>query len=389
MNRIQQYLFKEVLRTVILIVGGLAVLALLAQGLSQTDLIIENRQSAFMYFYVVLLGAPQVIALLTPLAIFIAAVWSLNRIHKDNEIVVAQAAGMTRWQIVSPIMRLAAVAAIAHLTVNLWVQPTAQRQLREAVSEARADLAAALIRPGQFTQAGPELTFYARDSSGGDLRGILISDASDPTTRVDYLAQTGAVILVDGRPAIVMRNGQIHRLDEIESLSILDFEQYTFDLTAFIQEQGAVNLKSSDRYLHELFFIDRTSYLEMRNADGFFAEGHARLTMPLLNIAMALIAALAVIGGDFSRRGYSRRITIATAGAIVLVVVQLSVQSASADDRALNVLQYLVPLGVIAGVAYLSFARGGHTPVLNQRRFLLGERIDASSAQAPAGSPAE
>ncbi|MEO0754817.1 MAG: LptF/LptG family permease, partial [Pseudomonadota bacterium] len=201
MNRIQQYLFKEVLRTVILIVGGLAVLALLAQGLSQTDLIIENRQSAFMYFYVVLLGAPQVIALLTPLAIFIAAVWSLNRIHKDNEIVVAQAAGMTRWQIVSPIMRLAAVAAIAHLTVNLWVQPTAQRQLREAVSEARADLAAALIRPGQFTQAGPELTFYARDSSGGDLRGILISDASDPTTRVDYLAQTGAVIQVDGRPA--------------------------------------------------------------------------------------------------------------------------------------------------------------------------------------------
>jgi len=389
MNRIQQYLFKEVLRTVILIVGGLAVLALLAQGLSQTDLIIENRQSAFMYFYVVLLGAPQVIALLTPLAIFIAAVWSLNRIHKDNEIVVAQAAGMTRWQIVSPIMRLAAVAAIAHLTVNLWVQPTAQRQLREAVSEARADLAAALIRPGQFTQAGPELTFYARDSSGGDLRGILISDASDPTTRVDYLAQTGAVIQVDGRPAIVMRNGQIHRLDENESLSILDFEQYTFDLTAFIQEQGAVNLKSSDRYLHELFFIDRTSYLEMRNADGFFAEGHARLTMPLLNIAMALIAALAVIGGDFSRRGYSRRITIATAGAIVLVVVQLSVQSASADDRALNVLQYLVPLGVIAGVAYLSFARGGHTPVLNQRRFLLGERIDASSAQAPAGSPAE
>ncbi|MEO0753980.1 MAG: hypothetical protein AAFY85_04185, partial [Pseudomonadota bacterium] len=138
-----------------------------------------------------------------------------------------------------------------------------------------------------------------------------------------------------------------------------------------------------------LFFIDRTSYLEMRNADGFFAEGHARLTMPLLNIAMALIAALAVIGGDFSRRGYSRRITIATAGAIVLVVVQLSVQSASADDRALNVLQYLVPLGVIAGVAYLSFARGGHTKVLNQRRFLLRERIDASSAQAPAGSPAE
>lgn len=375
MNRIQSYLFGEVLRTVLLIVGGLALLALLAQGLSQTDLIIENRQSALTYFYVVLLGAPQVIALLTPLALFIAAVWALNRIHRDNEIVVAQAAGMTRWQIVSPIMRLATIAAIAHLTVNLWVQPTAQRQLRETVSEARADLAAALIRPGQFTQAGPELTFYARESSGGDLRGILISDASDPNMPVDYLAQTGAVIQVDGRPAIVMRNGQIHRLDENESLSILDFEQYTFDLTPFLQEQGTVNLKSSDRYLHELFFIDRTSYLEMRNADAFFAEGHARLTTPLLNIAMALIAALAVVGGDFSRRGYARRITIATSGAILLVAVQLALQSASADDRALVAGLYLLPIGVIAVISWLSFARGRRNLNARQRRFLLRDRI--------------
>ncbi|MEM7768183.1 MAG: LptF/LptG family permease, partial [Pseudomonadota bacterium] len=346
----------------------------------------ENRQSALTYFYVVMLGAPQVIALLTPLALFIASVWALNRIHKDNEIVVAQAAGMTRWQIVSPIMRLAAIAAIAHLTVNLWVQPTAQRQLRETVSEARADLAAALIRPGQFTQAGPELTFYARESTGGDLRGILISDASDPTMRVDYLAQTGAVIQVDERPAIVMRNGQIHRLDENQSLSILDFEQYTFDLTPFLQEQGVVNLKSSDRYLHELFFIDTTSYLEMRNADAFYAEGHARLTTPLLNIAMALIAALAVVGGDFSRHGYSRRITIATVGAIVLVVVQLAAQSASADDNALIPVQYALPLGVIAFIAYLSFFRGTRQLSERQRRFLLRDRLAQPQVSA---SPAE
>ena len=118
MKRIQSYLFKQVFRSVVVIVGGLTLLAILAQGLSQTDLIVENRQSALIFFYVVALGAPQVIALLTPLAIFVATVWSLNKLHRDNEIVVAGAAGMTRWQISSPIIRLAVLAGLAHLAVT-------------------------------------------------------------------------------------------------------------------------------------------------------------------------------------------------------------------------------------------------------------------------------
>lgn len=378
MTRIQLYLFREVLRTVLIIVGGLALLALLAQGLSQTELIIENRQSALTYFYVVMLGAPQVIALLTPLALFIAAIWSLNRIHRDSEIVVAQAAGMTRWQVASPILRLAAIAAVAHLTISLWVQPSAQRAMRETVSDARADLAASLIVPGQFTSASDELTFFARESRGGELRGILISDASDPTQRRDIIARTGTVVEVDGSPAIVLGDGQFQTLDEQGALSILGFDQHVFDLTPFMREQGEVVLKSSDRYLHELFFIDRTNYMEVQNEEEFLAEAHARLTTPLLNIAMALIAVLAVLGGDFSRRGYSVRIAWATVGALGLVIVQLSLQSASADDPALNVLQWLVPLGTIGVIGWLNSARGRRIGAV-RRRFLLRDRLEAQA----------
>ena len=50
MTKIQTYLFFEVLRAVVIIIGGLAMLALLAQGLSRTDVILENRQSALTYF---------------------------------------------------------------------------------------------------------------------------------------------------------------------------------------------------------------------------------------------------------------------------------------------------------------------------------------------------
>ncbi len=360
MTKVQTYLFYEVLRAVVIIVGGLAMLALLAQGLSRTDLILENRQSALTYFYIVMLGAPQIIALLLPLALFVATVWSLNRIHKDSEIVVAQAAGMTRWQIASPIIRLAVLCAIAHLTVNLWVQPLAQRAMRETVASARADLAAALIRPGQFTSNGERLTFYAREQVGGELRGVLISDMTDPDFPTDILARSAALIEVDGKPTLLLRDATSQQLDENQQLSILEFDQYLFDLTEFMKEDVDLVLKASDKFLHELFFVDRTNYFELKEADALLAEGHSRLTTPLLNLVMVMLAIFAVLGGDFSRKGYSKRIAWATGGAITVLIVQLVVQSAAADDPALNAAQWGFPISTIALLSYIYFARGRH-----------------------------
>lgn len=358
MNNVQRYLFSRVLRTVLIIVGGLTLLAILAQGLSQTDIIVENRQGALTFFKIVMLGVPQIVALLTPMAMFVATIWALNRLHRDSEIVVAQAAGMTRWGVASPIIRLAVLAAVVHLGVNLWIQPLAQREMRETISAARADLASSLVRPGQFTTPDANLTVFAREQQGQDLIGVQISERIGQPDAVDYLAERGRFIEVDGQPAIVMFNGQIHQLDLNGALSILDFEQSTFDLTPFMRETGKVNLKASDRYLHELIFIDRSSYNERRSEIEYVAEANARLSTPLIGIAMAMLAILAVIGGNFSRRGYSQRIVIASAGALVLIVVQLSVQSASGGDIYVNFAQWLVPLGTIGTLSFVLFRFG-------------------------------
>ncbi|PKP82337.1 MAG: permease [Alphaproteobacteria bacterium HGW-Alphaproteobacteria-18] len=358
MTKIQLHLFRQVLQAVLIIVGSLVMVALLAQGLSRTDLILENRQSAITYFYIVMLGSPQVIALLLPLALFVAGVWALNRIHKDSEIVVAQAAGMTRWQVASPVLRLAVMCMVVHLGVNLWVQPMSQRAMREAVAEARADLAAAVFRAGQFTSNGERLTFYARDQIGGELRGVLISDMTDPDYPTDILARSAALVTVEGRPTLLLRDALSQQLDSNQQLSVLEFDQYMFDLTDFMKEDSELVLKASDKFLHELLFVDRKNYFENKEADGFLAEAVARLTSPLLNIVMALLAIFAVLGGDFSRQGYGKRIGLATGGAILVLVVHLALQSAAGADPELNVALWIVPLLVGGVLGWIYFGRG-------------------------------
>ncbi len=358
MNHVQKYIFYRVLRSVLIIVGGLALLAILAQGLSRTDIIVENRQGALTYFKIIALGAPQIMALLTPMAIFVAGIWALNRLHRDSEIVIAEAAGMTRWQIASPVVRLAVLAALVHLGVNMWVQPTAQREMRATVSEARADLASSLVRPGQFTSPDENLTVFARDQDGPDLIGLQIAERPGKPDARDYLAERGRFIEVDGEPALVMFNVQILAVDQNGELNILNSEQLTFELSPFIREEGRLILKASDRYLHELLNIDRSNYQELQDEEEFLAEATSRLTTPLISIAMALLAVLAVLGGNFSRRGYSKRIVFTSAAALSLIMIQLGVQSASGGDKAMNYVQFLVPIMTIAVLIYMIFWRG-------------------------------
>lgn len=345
MTRIQRYIFLAVLRAVLTIVGGLTLLALLAQGLSQTDLIVDNRQSALTYLKVVALSAPQIIALLAPIAVFVATLNALNRIHRDSEIVVSYAAGMTRWQIVSPILRLAGLIAIAHLCVNLFVQPLAQRELRETISDARADLAASLVRPGAFTNPSDGLTLYAREFSNGIMRGMLVSDMRSPENPVDYIAQTGEIVNVEGSPAIRMIDGQIQQVDVQGQLSVLDFDEYVFELIDFLGTDSDLVLKASDRFLFELFSPDLGDYNQFRDRFRYLSEAHSRLSGPLMNLTLAMLAALAVLGGQYSRRGYQRRISLSVGGALLLMILVLVVQPQTADAPELNWVQYAIPLG--------------------------------------------
>ena len=72
MTGFQRYLFRNVLRTLFAVVGGLALIALLSQGLDpdQLNLIVENRQSIGVYFWVTILAVPQILSLLMPIALF-------------------------------------------------------------------------------------------------------------------------------------------------------------------------------------------------------------------------------------------------------------------------------------------------------------------------------
>jgi lipopolysaccharide export system permease protein len=365
MSGFQRYLFRNVLRTLIAIVGGLALIALLTQGLSQiNDTIVQNRSSMLTFLWASLLATPQIIALLMPIALFIATAAALNVAHRENEVVVAQASGMSNWEVASPVLRLATLAAVLHLGLNLWIQPAASRELRTTITSASTDLASSLVREGTFMTHRDGLTTFAGAVDGTEITFLVANDSRNPKNEVTYIAKSAFLSEIEGKPALILRDGQRETVRANGAIESLTFQQSPLELGAFVNDQKAVILEESDRYLPELFFPDMTNYYDNANVDKFLSEGHARVATPLLNIAMAMLAIFAVLGGDFSRRGYARRIAIASGVALVVRIAAFGATSQAAKDPDLNFIQYVLPIGVVMIIGFLFFIQ----PILKRRR---------------------
>lgn len=349
MRLIDRYLLRQLLGPVLFATLALTGVALLSQTLSGLDLIVNQRQSALVFLKVTLLAMPQLINMVLPIAVFVAALVALNRLHTEQEIVVCFAGGMSRWRVIAPAIRLACTVAFVALVMNVWIQPAAYREMRNELFQIRTDLASTLVREGEFTEPAPGLTVYAQGVDGaGNLQNLFIHQMKPDGSATTYTAEQGRVARSQGRPVLVMKNGSNQEFSRTGVLNYLTFDEYIFDLSALAESEELVHYKPSDRYLHELFFPDLQQDWEKRNRLDLLAEGHARLATPLYNIAFMAMALSAIIGGGFSRLGYGRRIAAIGATAVFVRVLGFQVQAAAEDEVWLNVLQYLVPIAAAA-----------------------------------------
>ena len=357
MNLLQKYIFRQALRPLLIILSSLAGLALLTQSLSTLDLIVENRQSAGTFLYITVLALPQLIAVILPLAVFMAALYALNRLNIDSELVVTKSVGTGPWSLSSPLIRLATFALILHLLINLLLQPLAFREMRQKLVDIRTDLASQLVVAGQFVTPVPNLTVYAREIlPNGQMADVMIRDArgGDENART-YTSKTGIISRQSQSAILTLDDGTIQQLEENGRLNPITFESYQIDLSSILTIDSNFRLKSDDRFLHELVRPDPREFLDRKTKRNLLSDGHSRLATPLYNIALVLLALAFLIRGEFQKMGYGRRIAFCASLGFLIRLSGFGIQAAASGDPAYNILQYLFPAFVIILCAiYLS-----------------------------------
>ena len=352
MLSVQRYLFKELTVPTLAATAALAGVAVLSSSLPLLTVVVSQRQAAWLFIELVALTIPNLIAFVLPIATFVAMLFTINRLHTEQEIVVCFAAGMSRWQVVGPAMRLSAWAAMVMLVISLWIAPLCGRISRAELFRARTDLVGSLVKEGQFSENPGGLTVYAqRIDAENVLHNLFIHQLHPDRSSATYDARTGVILKRAGSPVLVMRDGSNEQFSPTGTLNYLRFDEYTLDLSPYANTTDELAYKPSDMYLHELVFPDRHAHLNRPLRKKMTAEWNSRLTSPIYIPLFVLIAFIAVLGGPFSRLGYARRIAGAGLAALVLRLLGVTMEALSESTPALNALQWLVPLIAVAVAA--------------------------------------
>ena len=345
MRLIERYLLRQLLGPTLLATAALGTVAMLGAVLGNLN-VISQGQNPFVLLEISLLAMPQLLALIImPIAVFVAGLVALNRLHTEQEIVVCFASGMSTWRVISSPMRLATVFTLAALLINLWIAPWADRTMRDQLFKIRTDLAASMVHVGTFNQPAAGLTVYAQDTDqSGAFRNLFILQEKADGGDVTYIAARGKMSKQNGSPVMILRDGSSQEFSRSGVLNYVKFGEYTFDLTPFMNSDAVLRYKIADRYLHELLYPDLTQEWERKSQKAMLAEANGRLSSPLYNIAFMAMALAAVIGGPFSRLGYARQIITVSAAAVVVRLLGFGALAACAGTPGLNVLQYVIPL---------------------------------------------
>lgn len=358
MKLLQRYIFSQALSPAILALSALALLALLTQSLQTLDLIVENRQTAGTFFYITFLALPQLVSIIMPLAVFMAAIYALNRMTNDSELIVAKANGVSPWAMGTPVLRLGVYALILHLLINLVLQPLSFRQMRAEILTVKTDIASQMVQAGRFVTPAPDLTVYAREIlTDGELLDVLIHDGRDAESKSTHTAKTGRLQRSEKSTSLILFNGSVQTPIAGGGLDVIDFETYQLDLSDVVALDNVLRLKSSDRFLHELLQPDPRDYVTPKSRREMAAEGHARLATPLWNLALVLIALAFILRGQHSKLGNGRKIAICAVTGFLLRLIGFAVTSSAEGDPALNPVQYAVPLLVIIVCLFLLLSR--------------------------------
>ena len=360
MRRLDSYIFRQILGPFLFFVLVFTGVIWLGQSLRVIDTVVNNGQSATVFLEFSLLLLPTVLSIVLPVATFAATLYAMNRLFADSEIVVMLASGLSGMSLLRPVLMFSSLVMMGVFALTLYAMPTSQRELKNRIDEVKSDVAAAFLREGSFQSPVNGVTVYLRGMGRpGEMLGIFIHDERDADEIITYTAERAVLLSDVGGTRLVMFNGvvQIAKRYQADSVSILRFEQFAYDLSQFTARNGKRQRKPSEMYLPRLLSIQESETGE-RGLGPFRAEAHEALGAPLYVIALPLLAVAFVIGVGFRRQGFLGRIFLATGIAVGLRILGLAMKAAASSEISLWPLMYVPPLlGIAAALWLLAGAR--------------------------------
>lgn len=355
MSGITSYIFRQLAWGTVVVGVVLTLIVWLTQSLQFLQFIINKGLSLGAWLKLTTLLLPSFVVVILPSALFFVVVFVYNKLIVDRELVVVQAAGMSRVGLAAPALFAAAAAVAAGYALSLFGVPASYRGFREAQWDLKANASQVLIREGAFNTLADGLTVYVRERGrNGELEGVIVHDARDRAKTVTLTAAHGALGQGDNGPRLVLENGSRQELPRGSgNLSVLYFDSYGLDLDDVGSNPGDRYADNRERPTLDLLRAQESENLTAQKVARMHAEAHQRLAGPITGLGFTLVALVFMLTGVSDRKPQIERIAGAVAVIILLHASALGAMNLAARDLVFVPLMYVVSLVPVAVGLYM------------------------------------
>jgi lipopolysaccharide export system permease protein len=317
MLRIERYLFRTAATAFLVVLAILTAVIWVTQALRQLDLMTDKGQTILVFMTITGLGIPFLCAVIAPVALFQAMLYSLNKLNSDSELIVMSAAGVSPWQLLRPFVALFVLVFIGLGGLYLEVMPRCFDAINALTGRIHADFIANFARPGVFNELESGFVFHFRErGDDGSLRGVFIQDRRDAQQISTYIAEKGAVVDQDGKSYLMLLKGSTQRPHGSGDSSLVTFDEYAIDLSQFVHPGESVARPRERSTWAMLFNPPESAQMEGQVR----AELFNRFTNPFYAFTAGLIGFAALGEARTTRQGRGWAIGVAV---VVFALIRL------------------------------------------------------------------
>ncbi len=331
------------------------VIVLITQILDRVNLLTSSGQALVTFAKLALMLVPSVATVTLPFAMLVGVVQVMSRMNSDSELAVLESAGASPLATSLPVIVLGLMLSAITFATNNFVEPLANRELRNIVSTAGADLVRTAIQSGSFKELDDNLYIQvAEEKPGGKLGGLFIADLRDPNMDLLYYAKE-AIIMSHGESSLLaMEDGQIQRKARTTGdVSIIRFDSYSIDFSQFGAAGKDVIYFPKEQSLSYLLDPPAADYFAKNRPHFIRSEIHRRFTEWMYPLVFAVIASYFVGTARSNRQEQIWSVAAASLIALTLRGGGFFMINLAGTSTAIAVLVYAVPASVFVIFGWL------------------------------------
>ena len=287
--------------------------------------LIGDGQSTIVFFELIFLFLPQVIAIILPIAALAATIFIINRMSSESELVILDAAGLSPFNILRPFIYFAFLTSILTAILSLYLVPISRSQMDFRTQIISKDIISKLISDGSFLHPVPNMTIFVSSvNTNGELEDIFIHDQRSKDRDLTYVATRALLVKENEKSHLVLFNGLLQTLDiKSNTLSHIGFDSLTYRLAQLTSTEEK-KLSNIDNYgIIELLKADHALQKSLKKSKSRIQfEAHDRILKPLHCFIYVLLSAVVMCIGSYSRFGLARQIFFS-----VLIVLGFNILS--------------------------------------------------------------